>query len=83
VIATASEAVDALRHKRTGEILPTKNVARNTKLVYYDDELVGLKFHNTVIARFTTNGCDDQHPRSVAGRDRSRLVDPDDLGAHR
>jgi hypothetical protein len=57
MIATASEAVDALRHKRTGEILPTKTVARNTKLVYYDDELVGLKFHNTVIARFTTNGC--------------------------
>lgn len=57
MIATATEAVDALRHKRTGEILPTKTIARNTKLVYYDDELVGLKFHNTVIARFTTNGC--------------------------
>lgn len=58
MIANAEQAVEHLRHKRTGEILPTKTVARNTKLVFYDDELVGLKFHNTIIARFTTNGCE-------------------------
>lgn len=56
MIANAHEAVEALRHRRTGEVLPTKSVARNTKLVYYADELVGLKFHNTIIAKFTTNG---------------------------
>lgn len=56
MLANATEAVEALRHKRSGEILPTKNVARNTKLIYYADELVGLKFHNTVIARYTPNG---------------------------
>lgn len=56
MIANAHEAVEALRHARTGEVLPTKNIARNTKLVYYADELIGLKFHNTVIAKYTPNG---------------------------
>lgn len=57
MIANANEAIETLRHGRTGEHLPTKIVARNTKLVYYTDELIGLQFHNTVIARFTPNGC--------------------------
>jgi hypothetical protein len=54
--ATASEAIEGLRHKRTGEILPTKVIARNTKLIYLDDDLVGLRFHDTIIARYERNG---------------------------
>lgn len=50
--ANAAEAIEGLRHKRTGEILPSKTVARNTKLVYLDDDCVALKFHNTFIAYY-------------------------------
>lgn len=56
MIATSEQAVEALRHKRTGEVLPTKKVDRNTRLVYYADELVALRFHQTDIARYTPNG---------------------------
>lgn len=56
MIATSEQAVEALRHKRTGEVLPTKKVERNTRLVYYADELVALRFHQTDIARYTPNG---------------------------
>jgi hypothetical protein len=56
MIATASDAVEALRHKRTGEVLATKKIARNTRLVYYADELVGLKLHETIIAMYKPDG---------------------------
>jgi hypothetical protein len=56
MIATANEAVQALRHRRTGEVLATKKLARNTRLVYYADELVGLKLHDTIIAMYKPNG---------------------------
>lgn len=54
--ATAGEAIEGLRHKRTGEILPTKTIARNTKLMYLDEHLVGLRFHETIIARYERDG---------------------------
>jgi hypothetical protein len=54
--ANATEALEGLRHKRTGAVLPTKNVANNTKLVYFADELVGLKLHATIIALYRTDG---------------------------
>lgn len=54
--ATASEAMEGLKHKRTGEILPSKTVARNTKLLYLDEDLVGLRFHDTIIARYERDG---------------------------
>lgn len=50
--ATASEAMEGLRHRRTKEILPSRTVARNTKLVYLDEDLVALEFHNTFIAKY-------------------------------
>jgi hypothetical protein len=56
MIANAEQAIEQLRHKRTGEVMPTKNVARNTKLIYYADELVGLKLHDTVIAMYRPDG---------------------------
>lgn len=56
MIATADEAVEALRHRRTGEVLATKKVARNTRLVYFADELVGLKLHDTLIAMYRPDG---------------------------
>jgi len=56
MIANAQQAIEQLRHKRTGEVMPTKNVARNTKLIYYADELVGLKLHQTVIAMYRPDG---------------------------
>lgn len=56
MIANAEQAIEQLRHKRTGEVMPTKNVARNTKLIYYADELVGLKLHRTVIAMYKPDG---------------------------
>lgn len=56
MIANSDQALAALRHKRTGEVLPTKNIARNTKLVYFCDELVGLKFHDTIIALYQEDG---------------------------
>lgn len=65
--ATASEAIEGLRHKRTGEILPTKTIARNTKLIYLDDDLVGLRFHDTIIARYERDGvCIDTRDRHNA-----------------
>lgn len=54
--ANASEAIEGLRHRRTGEILPTKNIARSTKLVYLDDACVGLRYHDTIIARYERDG---------------------------
>lgn len=56
MIATANDAVEALRHRRTGEVLATKKLARNTRLVYYADELVGLKLHDTIIAMYKPDG---------------------------
>ncbi len=56
MIATANEAVEALRHRRTGEVLATKKIARNTRLVYFADELVGLKLHDTLIAMYRPDG---------------------------
>lgn len=56
MIATANEAVEALRHRRTGEVLATKKIARNTRLVYFADELVGLKLHDTIIAMYKPDG---------------------------
>lgn len=50
--ATASEAMEGLRHKRTKEILPSKTIARNTKLVYLDEQSIALEFHKTFIARY-------------------------------
>lgn len=55
-IATAEQALEALRHKRTGEILATKKLAGNTRLVYFADELVGLKLHQSLIAMYKPNG---------------------------
>ena len=54
--ATASEAMQGLRHARTGEVLPSKTIARNTKLLYLDEDLVGLRFHDTIIARYEREG---------------------------
>lgn len=68
--ANAAEAIEGLRHKRTGAVLPQKIVARNTKLVYFADELVGLKLHDTLIAMYRE---DDvvldvrQHPSAPGG----------------
>lgn len=56
MIATADQAIEALRHRRTGEVLATKKIARNTRLVYFADELVGLKLHDTLIAMYRTDG---------------------------
>lgn len=56
MIATADQAVEALRHRRTGEVLATKKIARNTRLVYFADELVGLKLHDTLIAMYRPDG---------------------------
>lgn len=56
MLATSYQALDHLRHKRTGEVLATKNVQRNTKLVYYCDELIALRFHKTDIAHFMPDG---------------------------
>lgn len=56
MIATANDAVEALRHRRTGEVLATKKLARNTRLIYFADELVGLKLHDTIIAMYKPNG---------------------------
>lgn len=50
--ATAAEAIEGLRHKQTGEILPSKVIDRNTKLVYLDESLIGLRFHDTIIAKY-------------------------------
>lgn len=67
--ANAAEAIDkGLRHKGTKEILATKNIAKNTKLVYLDDDCVGLRFHDTIIARYERKGVkidtrDRQHPK--------------------
>jgi hypothetical protein len=52
MFSTASEAMEGLRHKRTGEILQSKVIDRNTKLVYLDDEMIGLRFHDTIIAKY-------------------------------
>lgn len=54
--ATAEQALEGLRHARTKEILPTKTIARSTKLIYLDDDLVGLRFHDTIIARYERDG---------------------------
>jgi hypothetical protein len=56
MIATANDAVETLKHKRSGEVLATKKIARNTRLVYYADELVGLKLHDTIIAMYRPDG---------------------------
>lgn len=68
--ANASMALEGLRHKRTGNVLPTKNIARNTKLVYYADELIGLKLHQTVIATYHADGVriDTRGPKSPHGQ---------------
>lgn len=67
--ATADEALEGLRHKRTGALLPTKNVANNTKLIYFADELVGLQLHATIIALYKPNGVsiDVRGPASPTG----------------
>lgn len=54
--ANATEALKGLRHKRTGERLDSKIVARNTRLVYFADELVGLKLHDSIIALYRPDG---------------------------
>lgn len=56
MIANAEQAVEKLRHARTGEVLPSKIIDRNTRLVYLDDEMVGLRFHDTIIARYLRDG---------------------------
>lgn len=56
MIANVEQALAHLKHKRTGELLATKNIARNTKLVYFADELVGLRFHKTDIALYMDEG---------------------------
>lgn len=56
MFTNAADAVEGLRHKRTGAILPTKNIANNTTLIHYCDELVGLRFHQTVIATYHEDG---------------------------
>jgi hypothetical protein len=50
--ANAQQAMQGLKHKRSGEILPSKIIARNTKLVYLDEDCVALQFHKTFIARY-------------------------------
>jgi len=54
--ATSEQAIEGLRHKRSNEVLPTKIIDRNTRLVYYCDEMVALRFHKTDIAIYTPNG---------------------------
>jgi len=54
--ATAEQATEGLRHRGTGELLPTKLIDRNTRLVFYDEEMVALRFHKTDIAIYTPNG---------------------------
>jgi hypothetical protein len=56
--ANAEQALVGLRHanKPTGKLYETKIVARNTKLVYFADDLVGLKLHDTVIALYRPDG---------------------------
>ena len=67
--ANAAEALEGLRHKRTKAILPTKNVARNTKLIHFADDLVGLKLHQTTIALYRPDGVsiDLRGPQSPNG----------------
>lgn len=56
MIRTSFDAVQRMHHKRTNELLPSKVIDNNTKLVYVDDELVFLRLHETNIATFTPNG---------------------------
>lgn len=56
MLANAEQALQKLRHKRTGVVLPAKNIAHNTKLIYLHDEAVGLQFHRTIIATYLRDG---------------------------
>jgi hypothetical protein len=72
--ANAEEALNGLRRKRrngprTGAILPERIVANNTKLMYFADELIGLKYHNTLIAMYMPDGVriDTRDPGDITG----------------
>lgn len=56
--ANADEATQGLRYggRPLGRILDEKTVARNTKLIRFDPELIGLKLHDTVIATYHRDG---------------------------
>lgn len=56
MLANAEQALERLRHKQTGEILPSKIIDRNTRLVYLDDQAVGLRFYDTFIAKYLHDG---------------------------
>jgi hypothetical protein len=54
VYANVEQATQGLRYggRPHGKIQDQRTVARNTKLIRFDDELIGLKLHDTVIATY-------------------------------
>jgi hypothetical protein len=56
--ANAAEAINGLRYggQPHGRILDERTVARNTKLIRFDDELIGLRLHATAIAMYHPDG---------------------------